>query len=46
MARGNVRPSFDKGAVRVLQTNPVGGVARDMYRRGQNVRAEAQRLDH
>jgi hypothetical protein len=44
MARVNVRHSFDMGAVRVMQTNPVGGVARDMYRRGQNVRAEAQRL--
>jgi hypothetical protein len=29
------------GAVRVLMTNPVGGVVRDMYRRGQNVRSAA-----
>jgi hypothetical protein len=29
------------GAIRVLMTNPVGGVARDMYRRGQNARSAA-----
>jgi hypothetical protein len=30
-------------AIRVLMTNPAGGVARDMYRRGQNVRSAAMR---
>jgi hypothetical protein len=44
MAHVRVTHSFDMGAVRVMQQNPAGGVARDMYRRGQNVRAEAQRL--
>jgi hypothetical protein len=31
------------GAIRVLMTTPTGGVARDMYRRGQNVRSAAVR---
>ena len=44
MAHVRVTHSFDMGAVRVMQQNPAGGVARDMYRRGQNVRATAQRL--
>jgi hypothetical protein len=44
MAHVRVTHSFDMGAVRVMQQNPAGGVARDMYRRGQNVRAEAVRL--
>jgi hypothetical protein len=29
------------GAVQVMMRSPVGGVARDMYRRGQNVRSRA-----
>jgi hypothetical protein len=44
MARVRVRHEGPLvGAVRVLMTSPVGGVARDMYRRGQNVRTEAIR---
>jgi hypothetical protein len=44
MAKVNVRhegPFLD--AVQVLMTDPTGGVARDMYRRGQNVRWAAMR---
>jgi hypothetical protein len=44
MAHVRVTHSFDMGAVRVLQNNPAGGVARDMYRRGQNVRSRAIQL--
>jgi hypothetical protein len=44
MAHARVTHSFDLGAIRVIQTSPAGGVARDMYRRGQNVRSEAVRL--
>jgi hypothetical protein len=44
MARVNVRHEGPfVGAIRVLMTTPTGGVARDMYRRGQNVRSEAIR---
>lgn len=31
-------------AVQAMMTSPTGGVARDMYRRGQNVRSRALRL--
>jgi hypothetical protein len=44
MAKVRITHNFDLGAIRILQHNPAGGVARDMYRRGQNVRSEAVRL--
>jgi hypothetical protein len=43
MARSNVTHDFRPHALRAVVSNPRGGVARDMYRRGQNVRAEAIR---
>jgi hypothetical protein len=44
MAHVRVTHSFDMGALRVMQQNPAGGVARDMYRRGQRVRSRALQL--
>lgn len=43
MARVRVTHDFQLGTLRVMQSNPAGGVARDMYRRGQNVRSAAMR---
>jgi hypothetical protein len=43
VAKVRVTHSFDLGAIRVMQQNPASGVARDMYRRGQNVRSAAER---
>jgi hypothetical protein len=43
-AQVNVRHEFNFGAVQVMMRNPAGGVARDMYRRGQNVRSRALAL--
>lgn len=44
MAHVRVTHHFDLGAIRVMQHNAAGGVARDMYRRGQNARSTALRL--
>jgi len=44
MARVNIRHEFNVGVIRVMQTNPASGVARDMYRRGQKVRSRALQL--
>jgi hypothetical protein len=44
MAKVNVRHEFNFGVVRVMMSSPVGGVSRDMFRRGQNVRSRALRL--
>jgi hypothetical protein len=41
VARVRTWHEFSMPAVRALMTSPVGGVARDMYRRGQNVRSRA-----
>jgi hypothetical protein len=44
MARVRVRHDFSVAAVQALMRNPAGGVARDMYRRGQYVRSRALQL--
>jgi phage gpG-like protein len=44
MAQVNVRHEFDQGAIHYFMQDPRGGVARDMYRRGQQVRNRAIQL--
>lgn len=44
MARVRITHRFSIPAVQAMMTNPTGGVARDMYRRGQNVRSRALQL--
>jgi phage gpG-like protein len=44
MAKVNVRHEFDQGAVHYFMKDPFGGVAKDMYRRGQQVRSRAIQL--
>jgi phage gpG-like protein len=44
LAKVNVRHEFDLGAVHYLMQDRGGGVAQDMYRRGQNVRTAAIQL--
>jgi len=41
VARVRTWHDFSMPAVQAMMRNPVGGVARDMYRRGQNVRSRA-----
>jgi len=43
MATVRVHHNFNVGVIRVMMANPAGGVTRDMYRRGQNVRSAAMR---
>jgi hypothetical protein len=44
VARVRVTHHFNVGVVQVMMRSPVGGIARDMYRRGQNVRSRALAL--
>jgi phage gpG-like protein len=44
MAQVNVRHELDQGAIHYFMQDPFGGVARDMYRRGQQVRSRAIQL--
>jgi hypothetical protein len=44
MARVRITHDFHLPALQAFISNPSGGIARDMYRRGQNVRSRALRL--
>jgi hypothetical protein len=44
MATVRITHELDYPAIYALMSNPRGGMARDMYRRGQNVRSRALRL--
>jgi hypothetical protein len=44
MAKVRIRHEFSMPAVQAMMTSPTGGIARDMYRRGQKVRSRAQQL--
>lgn len=44
MAQVNIRHQFDQAALWLMMNDPTYGVARDMYKRGQQVRSRAMQL--